>query len=408
MKNFPDHDPFDDVEKRLQAYTEQPDELVWQHIDASLRPRRPLAWIPWVNHFTAALSVLLLTLGITVNQSNDTITYEKGDQHKPVTPHWKQHNLPFDDDQHHDRSDPENNKKSSAALSFRKDVLAKRTDNVGAQLGTPVGERGISDTTALFSLHSNTIENEFINESITDSLLVSLLKTQKDSLTKDRHEIQTPERRRKKRFTFYAAVTPGLSFQRAIPIQYDGVVVNDFSNPSILSAERFGVSIETGVQGFVTQRLEYYGGFSVYQQNQSLSYSYQSGNAVNIESAEDKNYIITPKSSIGTVRYTMVNVGLQVGMLYHLYGKNLAHKVGAGVSYQQGIKRDNTEVYNNSESSYFSYQLFYRNELRVNNRLRIFVQPTFTQSIRVREKLNAPFHLKPCRAGIGLGILYNF
>jgi hypothetical protein len=412
MKNFPDHDPFDALEKRLQAYEEQPDDLVWQNIDASLRPRRPLAWLPWLDHFTSALSVLLFTGVIAMNEPRDIITYVGiGEQDKLTAPYRKEGDLSVDNDQPNDPNllRVENNKKSSITLRYGRDILTQNTNTRNAQHGTPVGKEGtISDTTISISVHSDNIENEFTGESIGDSLLLSPIKTQRDSLLKGQDEIQKTAHQRKKRLAFYAAFTPGLSFQRAIPLQHDGVVVNDFLNPPILSAERFGFSVEAGMQGFITKRLEYYGGLSLYQQNQTLRYRYQAGNTVDIESAEDKNYTVTPKSSIGTVRYSMVNVGLQVGMLYHLYGKNLAHKVGAGLSYQQGMKEGKAEVYNNSGSSYFSYQLFYRNELRVNNRLRVFVQPTFTQSIRVREKLKAPFQLKPYRAGIGLGILYNF
>ncbi len=104
----------------------------------------------------------------------------------------------------------------------------------------------------------------------------------------------------------------------------------------------------------------------------------------------------------------MLNLGLQTGILYNLYGKTLTHKIGGGVSYQQGLKKTDSESYKNSESSYFSYQVFYRNEIRVSSRVRVFVQPVFMQSIRVREKLDAPFNLKPYRAGIGFGILYDF
>ena len=45
MKNFPDHNQFDELEKRLQSYTEQPDDLVWENIDAALRPSRTLLWL---------------------------------------------------------------------------------------------------------------------------------------------------------------------------------------------------------------------------------------------------------------------------------------------------------------------------------------------------------------------------
>jgi hypothetical protein len=103
----------------------------------------------------------------------------------------------------------------------------------------------------------------------------------------------------------------------------------------------------------------------------------------------------------------MLNMGANAGLLYYLRGKKLAHKVGAGLSYQYGSKKIASEVYDNSSSQYLFYQLFYRNELQLNNRLTFFIQPTFSQSIFVNQKLEAPFKVKPYRAGLGLGLLYR-
>jgi hypothetical protein len=203
-------------------------------------------------------------------------------------------------------------------------------------------------------------------------------------------------------------VTPLLTFHRAVPTGYDGVVVTDFSNPGILSAERFGLGADIGVQGTITKRLEYYGGLSFYKQNQTLRYTYQSGNETTLESGGDTDYIVFPKLTTGNINYAMQNIGLQAGMLYHLYGEKLAHKVGLGISYQRGLIKSNAETYENADSRYFSYQIFYRNELRVSQKLRFFVQPTFIQSFHHGEKLNAPFHLSSYRAGIGAGMLYDF
>jgi hypothetical protein len=78
------------------------------------------------------------------------------------------------------------------------------------------------------------------------------------------------------------------------------------------------------------------------------------------------------------------------------------------MSYQRGFNQSNAEVYDNAESTYLSYQLFYRNEISINRKLRVYIQPTFMQTFYVNEKLDAPFTLKPYSAGIGVGILYNF
>jgi hypothetical protein len=188
----------------------------------------------------------------------------------------------------------------------------------------------------------------------------------------------------------------------------DGLVIVEFMNPSILSEERFGVSFSAGIQGNLTRRLEYYGGVTFYRQKKTLRYKYQLPGQVDVETEGNNSYTVTPKYFTGQFNYNMANAGVHGGLLFHLYGIRLSHKIGAGVSYFQGLGSGNTEVYKNSGSRYFSYQLLYRNEIIIGKRLKFFIQPTFTQAIQVDEELEAPFKLKPYSAGVGLGILYDF
>jgi len=94
-------------------------------------------------------------------------------------------------------------------------------------------------------------------------------------------------------------------------------------------------------------------------------------------------------------------------LLVTLKGEKLKHKFGAGVLFAQGFAKESGS-YNNSRSSYLSYQIFYRNEARIKDRLSWFVEPMFTYSFISKEKLAEPFRLKPYRAGISGGILYRF
>ena len=242
-----------------------------------------------------------------------------------------------------------------------------------------------------------------------DSSITSMLTSSADSIVQKQEEVTSSKRIPKRRHKYYMSVTPSLSFQRAIPVS-DEIVVNDFLNSSVLSGERFGFSIETGIQGYLSKRWEYYGGISFYKQNQSIKYSYQVNNQVEVESSGDKDYTVTPKTLEGSLNYEMTNLGLQAGVLYNLYGrtKALRHKIGAGLQYHHGLMESEAGGYKNSASSYISYQIFYRNEVRVGKRWSVFVQPVFTQSFIVNEKSDAPFNLKPYRAGVGFGVLYDF
>jgi hypothetical protein len=247
------------------------------------------------------------------------------------------------------------------------------------------------------------IENE---AKVIDTIVVNSPRSKVDSL---KTEEDATEKRKHLRqgLTFYFSVMPQLSFQHVIPASQDGVVISDIYNQPIFSSGRLGINIEVGIQGKLANRLEYYGGLSIFQQHQTLEYAYQTTSDLTIESKDDLNYTITPDNRIGVVNYAMLNMGANAGLLYHLRGKKLAHKIGAGLSYQYGSRKIASEVYDNSSSQYLFYQIFYRNELQLNTRLTFFIQPTFSQSIFVNQKLEAPFKVKPYRAGLGIGLLYR-
>jgi hypothetical protein len=406
MKNFPDQNQFHDLVKRLQSYTEQPDEALWKNIDAALRPNRTFAWVPWVDRATMAILVVLAFLFVnTGNQPSpkfQTIEHPKKpdvtrDSSNAFTP--PSNNLTQVVDSHL------NSRVNGSKENIPDKVFGKFGSNKSDSGSDINGIAAIEGT--VDSMHWVEQHNSLNESHKTDSLLMSPLEMKQDSAENYNDEKET-KRVRKKSLAFYAQITPMLSFQRATPVSRDGVIVTELFNRSILSSDRFALSLEAGVQGFISKRFEYYGGVSLYKQGQSLRYAYHVVDHVTVESNGEKNYTVTPKSSTAIVNYHMMNVGVNAGLIYSLYGKRLIHKIGTGLSYQRGFNQSDAEAYDNAESSYLSYQLFYRNEISVNRRLRIYIQPTFMHSFHVNEKLNAPFTLKPYSAGIGFGILYNF
>jgi hypothetical protein len=65
MKNFPEQDQFNDLEKRLHGYSEEPDEIVWQNIDKALRPGKKTFWFPWIDRLSSIVAIGLI--GLLVN-----------------------------------------------------------------------------------------------------------------------------------------------------------------------------------------------------------------------------------------------------------------------------------------------------------------------------------------------------
>ncbi|HKZ36453.1 MAG TPA: hypothetical protein VJ184_02305 [Chryseolinea sp.] len=404
MKNFPEHNSFKELGKRLEKYTEQPDDLVWSNIDAALRPRRTPLWFTWVDGISTATIIILFTLvwNIKVNRVSPLLTHAP----ESFKPNRIEKELPRVPQQ--DITDEFTNEKArqKTAIPITKKSRFLKSNSetqITPFAGGEIYNRAFFDTVA----SNYPIKSQFpLENKVTDTIFIDLLTSKMDSFKTQ--EVAPKKRKRLGHgLTFYFNVTPQLSFQHVIPVSQDGVVITDIYNQPIFSSERLGINLEVGIQGKLARKLEYYGGLSVFQQHQTLKYEYQTTSDLNIESVDDLNYTITPESRTGVINYAMLNMGANAGLLYHLRGKNLAHKVGVGLSYQYGSRKIASEVYDNSSSQYLFYQLFYRNELQLNTRLKFFIQPTFSQSIFVNQKLEAPFKVKPYRTGLGLGLLYR-
>ena len=218
-------------------------------------------------------------------------------------------------------------------------------------------------------------------------------------------------RPKKKRagISFYALFSPTLSFQTATPSARDGVIIQKFNKPSILSGDRLGIGLEAGVQGRLSKKFEYFAGLSVYHQSQTLQYTYQSSGSFVIENGgDDLSYTVKPTTTERSVSYSMLNIGAQAGVLYTLTESRLSHKIGLGLQYQKGLTHASSgEPYDNSSSSYLNYQVLYRAELALNGRLTFIVQPSVTRTCLVNETLHVPFTLKQYRPGVSVGLSYR-
>lgn len=221
---------------------------------------------------------------------------------------------------------------------------------------------------------------------------------------------ETKREKKKTHFALYFLATPSLAYQKIVPEKNDAINIRELGSEGIFASNRMGFSAEVGLQLSVSKNLELYTSLSYYQQEQSVSYTYQSSEEVRIESASDgMSYIISPGTGTRTFDYAMRNAGASAGFLYRWKGEKLMHKVGGGLLYQRGFRQSGAdESYDNSSSTYLNYQLLYRMEFVVNKKIHVFAQPTFTRALMAKETLTEPFEIKPYRAGLGIGILYRF
>jgi hypothetical protein len=247
-------------------------------------------------------------------------------------------------------------------------------------------------------------------DTVMDSLVVKKVIPSDSAARKTAAEPKTPAKKKQRVHPqFYVSLAPSLSFQKITPEQTDAVNVRGMRSPGILSADRFGISLEAGLQRALTKNLEVYTGISYYQQKQNLTYEYLSPDNVEVTSPGNGQYTVKPKLETRDFKYSMLNAGVSAGLFYRIKGEKLMHKLGAGIQFQKGLLRAGSEdTYDNAGSSYLNYQISYRVEYLLNSKVNIFVQPGFTHSFYAKEKLAEPFTIKPYRAGIGFGMIYHF
>lgn len=509
MKNLPEHEAFKALENRLNNYTEQPDDALWQKVAAALPPSKPALWAPSMNHFAGILAVAALgwalgyrsaqgvegnalasaqptsasvaeiksdgavqsqiqqgntdalpqkdqqalpsstavtnknnvhsnqgprsdagsglnsnvNAGRAVNQHSGSPHRMSSDYHSPTEAQPGASEVPGSSPASSFFSTSDKHRQSNLPLGqSTSPVEAKRPDAVGDASGTsslkPASSLNLlsssSDPQTIKSANESksstalTMGNSHVKQIASDSSQQKVF-----TLFKADSAAEAPYNRPKKKradISFYALFSPTLSFQTATPSARDGVVIQKFNKPAILSGNRLGLALEAGVQGRLTKKFEYFAGLSVYRQSQTLQYTYQSaGNAVIDNSTDDLSYTVKPATAERSVSYNMLNVGAQAGVLYTLKEHRLSHKIGVALQYQKGLTHASTgESYDNASSSYLNYQVLYRAEIALADRLTFIVQPSVTRTWLVNETLHVPFALKQYRPGVSIGLSYRF
>jgi hypothetical protein len=410
MKNLPDDELFNAVENRLRNYSELPDDDVWERISGATPPAIEPKWIIWINSIALTLSlVVLFSLfyrnngqdGFAINDLPDNNVGSEKRVESIVHPEASESalkNLPDTD-----KKDSRINEKPGTHISHR------RTDLVEINSSHPINTSSDrrNSNVKIFALEvQNKIDGRM--DKSEDSVSVVTKQLKEDSAAVVGHVLPPQKKRKKAKLMFYSMISPSLSFQHVTPDSQDGVVIGKINSPGVISLERFGFTIETGIQGQMGKRFQYIFGLSYYQQSQRLEYEGHS-NGITVESGEDLSFVIRPESITSSFDYSMRNVGVQAGILYTLKQRGLMHKPGLVFQYQKGMMQAHEgAVYDNSSSDYFNFQLVYRVEYALRSGVGLFIQPAYTHSIAANESLNAPFKLKQSRASLGVGIVYRF
>jgi hypothetical protein len=394
MKNSPELEWLRKLETRLGNYAEAPDEQVWEYITSKVGKRADAGWMKWTDYAVMLVGlVVLLWSSISVKEQGPAASEFAGVHAQ----------LPRERNVAGEQGSPSKktveSRKHEASISS--EISAhKNVDPIGSTIAP--GYSAMDSGVSLQPLSTAaTDKGEYIK---VDSVLeVSPLT---DGLDRKRNEVIVPARR-KAGFTFYAAVSPSLTFQRLIPVANDGVIIESVDVRPVFSSDRLNVALQAGIQSRIGRRFEIFGGVSLHRQSQTFSYRHLSGGNASVKE-DDLDYSLMPETSRKSLHYDVLNVGAEAGIFYCLRFDALIHKIGAGLLWQHGMmKTFDGEIHDEAMANYLFYQILYRNEFAISNSMNVFFQPFYQHALRTGDVPNAPFQLNPYRAGLSIGFVYH-
>ncbi|MBT1709085.1 hypothetical protein KK062_12660 [Fulvivirgaceae bacterium PWU5] len=428
MKNLPENNFWNEIKDRLDHYAEEPADDSWDKIAGALNntPRpRVLAWLErrassaQVGLTGFALLVALMAgdqpattwSGFVANAEQEEVYSDK--EHATSSDNTTALTVPKEAATSQQEQSISRKEKSARArtVSQKAKTYTRFDETVSAE--TPATKVIAQDTTA--SGDETLAKNRMVSPaglSAVDTVAqVDIDKKEKKVVV----NASTKKEAEKKKAQLHIPMVffqagPSLAYHKITPSTNDDVTITELEESGVFASDRVGFSLEAGFQYRVAPRLEVYGGLSYYQQQQHIRYTLAHGASGSVAGNPDDGYVFTPVTSQQEVKYTLRNAGVSAGVFYRVKTHLLEHKLGVGLLYQQGFQSTAGEgsAYTNKGSKYLQYQLLYRMEAGLNDHMRLYFQPGYTHAFHVDEKLNAPFTIKPYRAGISVGIVYLF
>ena len=337
MKKFRDDDLFDELANRLDQYSENPDDTLWDGIAVAIKQESSLSWYSRMGYaatiaVTLGLASWLLlrdkvgapkeiaTFSQTKNASVSARSGQTARQQQVVHSTYKNSGVTATTP----GSDAGNTKGGNGSAITPPDKEAKG-------IIANVEPRETNDLASTVTTSPDLAVVGAVDKP--DSFAVAQIPAR---LVIDSAKAENPvpviiNPGKKAGISVYVLVNPSLSYQRVIPNPNDNILVDKFSSAPMVSAKRFGFSFEAGIQGTLSRRLQYYGGLSYYQQNQTLEYHEDPAESIATASTS------IPDGATKQFEYDMKNLGVQAGVLYTLGDGKLTSQVGAGLSYQHGF-----------------------------------------------------------------------
>lgn len=465
MKNLPDDELFGKLKHRLENFEELPDDDIWDNIASSISTSEP-KWIRMSERIGLSL-MLLLAFGAwyaSVSWSPDSSAQSENAERTDV-PFADEGIAPDLRKALADATHESGSATHPGAQVYAEESTSDQREMTSSQTVAPlisVGDVNKSKQSITYNTHDKnagesrhvrpdriTSANENLPKEVQpiamhdkrdvvsneDALFMARNIALPDSIKDDSHEPMltdastnnskvvtsadsafapkgpapfNPVKRHKDSWTLYALTTPSLVFQHVKPSSSDDVTFANLNSPGVLSKERFSFSFEAGMQVQLGKRLAAFGGLTYYHQRIDLSLMQTSNGLGSLAQNASLDYNFDPNLEATVISYDMRNVGATTGLSYILSVGKLVHRLGGSLQYELGLINTSSESGQDRRDHFVNYRIFYRAEYAINERMTLFVQPSFTRSLLYHEVMNGALDVKQSRAGVGIGLLYRF
>ncbi|HTF21847.1 MAG TPA: hypothetical protein VK658_27395 [Chryseolinea sp.] len=411
MKNLPDDELFSKLKSRLQNFEEPPDEDVWDAIAIGVSKTEP-RWIRSIERSALLLSALLMfgtwyTLG-TQPEIQPSLLQKSSAAKIPYTVNRRiSSSSPGVSDSK--AVDSRTGDRPTAIKGTRSRIQPAEKTNGMARHEVMSAANALT-TEAMGEGHS-TVSGQREPVAVVDSAflpaIIQSTAVRSDSSSQEPRTVATHSRKVQGRLHAYGVATPSLTFLHVDPSTSDDVAFDRLNSPGILSKERISLSFEGGVQFSISRRLVAFTGLTYYQQSMEFSLEQFTTGTGSYTPNHSLDFSFEPNTATATVNYRLQNIGVMAGVLYVVSTGKIVHQLGASLQYEYGLLQPAVESDRSSTQNYLNYRIMYRAAYKLNERLSVFVQPSFARSLLYDDLLDGALRVNQSRAGIGVGMLYR-
>jgi hypothetical protein len=449
------------LQNRLSGYREQPDDAVWSRVNRGLRLHYVFQYIDRAGQVVGIAALLLLCLvafidkGKPISKVRDgfisteipDLSTSSNEGRQLIEPSASGKNI-SSNKARHDRITTAQNAVGTTML-HQDERSTNRPINLPAlnleKVTTSVQYQTIDEsvvkasTLAIDSFISKNAANENTSQvkiaeqtndasSIVSKSQFTNINTKTDSVAPIQgnnlnqaafkndslQDTQQPSKDNKKKLRLnnglYALVMPTFGYQAIEPLKNDNVLVQSLQKVSAFSGKRLGIRAEIGYEKFLSQKLAVQFGLLYFQRKQTISYSFSSTEQIEVDhsSTDSLSYIVKMTKQHATFEYELKNIGVLAGISYTTRTGRFVHRIGLASELQKSlVKRKQSELVG-QQGMYLFGDAYYRLVYPMSKHFDLMLQPTLNYSLKVDDRIDAPFYVKPYGIGLNFGAYFHF